>query len=60
MPWLAILTESGERHAIPIDDLRPHDETEACWCAPFADREVIVHNSMDLREKYERGELRPA
>ena len=56
MPWNAIMTEYGERHVIPIDDLRPHYESANCWCQPFFDGEVIVHNSMDGRERVERGE----
>jgi hypothetical protein len=54
--WRAILTETGERHALPIDDLRPHDESAGCWCRPFLDGEVLVHNAMDSREQVERGE----
>jgi hypothetical protein len=27
-----------------------------CWCRPEDDDGVIVHNSMDGREKYETGE----
>ena len=51
--WLAVLTEGGERHALPLDDLRPHDESPACWCKPTLDGDVLVHNSLDGREWFE-------
>ena len=50
------MTEYGERHTVPIDDLRSHDESVKCWCRPFMDGEVCVHNAMDRREYVERGE----
>ncbi len=41
----------------PLDDLREHDiENDQCWCRPFYDDNILVHNSMDNRELYERGE----
>lgn len=52
--WLAELI-GDTPHVRPIDDLRPHDMTEACWCKPFFDEHVLVHNSMDRREEFERG-----
>ena len=58
MSWLAEILDNGERHVSPIDDLRPHEKSETCWCHPFRDCEVIVHNSMDRREEYERGRLK--
>lgn len=45
--------ESNHLHVIPMDDLRPHDTSRACWCAPTQDDEepaVWVHHSMDGRE----------
>jgi len=50
--WLAT-----SEHVIPLDDLRPHEESSECWCAPFDDEGVWVHNSMDKREFAERGEI---
>jgi hypothetical protein len=45
-------------HVVPIDDIREHEEHEACWCAPRVESEgygvVIIHNSMDGRELVER------
>jgi hypothetical protein len=48
------------RHVFPIDDLREHVLDLDCWCEPEIDEYgVVVHNSLDLRELYERGELKP-
>ena len=52
--WLALLLDNGERHVVPINDLRDH-YMEACWCYPIDDEGVTVHNSMDRREEYEGG-----
>lgn len=45
-------------HVYPADDLKEHTtEGKNCWCNPIVDDEgVVVHNSMDGREKYETGE----
>ncbi len=46
---------------VPIDDLREHALHPAtCWCQPFDDDGVLVHNSADEREKFERGERLPS
>lgn len=48
-------------HIIPSNDLREHDTDIRCWCRPVEDDEgVIVHNSMDGREKYETGMRKPS
>lgn len=52
----------GDRHVTPANDLREHDLKPLCWCDPRRDREepsVVVHNSMDRREAYEVGEIKP-
>ncbi|HDR0635836.1 hypothetical protein [Pasteurella multocida] len=47
-------------HVYPLNDLREHDLKADCWCNPVINDEgVCVHNSMDQREKYESGELKP-
>ncbi len=46
-------------HVYPLDDLREHElyTHTGCWCRPVMDEDgVIVHNSMDGREKFETGE----
>ena len=45
-------------HIYPLFDLRDHIlEGFKCWCKPEEnDYGVIVHNSMDGREKFETGE----
>jgi hypothetical protein len=42
-------------HVLPRDDLRPHVDSECCWCGPTDDEGVWVHHSMDKRELIERG-----
>lgn len=39
----------------PNEDLREHCSGEKCWCQPFWEREVLVHNSADQREFYEKN-----
>lgn len=51
--WLATETDDIP-HVIPINDLRPHD-IDDCWCNPWEDDGVMVHNSADRREEYENG-----
>lgn len=58
MTWNVIRLETGERHVLPIDDLKPHDEAAACWCRPFDEDGIWVHNSMDQREAFENGRQR--
>lgn len=54
--WVAALTDKDRRVVYPLDDLRPHDIDGTCWCGPWETGDgVIVHNSMDQRETYERG-----
>lgn len=48
-------------HVTPTNDLRKHLDSQACWCNPKIEvqpngNKVIVHNSLDGREKRERGE----
>lgn len=51
-------------HVLPINDLKEHSEDDdiLCWCkSTVEDHEkgqLIIHNSMDGREKYETGKLR--
>ena len=44
-------------HVYPVNDLREHSVAR-CWCRPTNDDGVVVHNSLDCRELYERGERR--
>jgi hypothetical protein len=48
-------------HVVPLNDLREHTPRIDCWCRPTPDMEepfVILHHSLDQREKYESGELK--
>lgn len=44
-------------HVLPVNDLKPHLESEACKCAPRVEEvgngRVVIHNSYDGREFYE-------
>jgi hypothetical protein len=46
-------------HVVPVDDLREHS-VSGCWCRPTDDDGLTVHNSLDGREFYERGERKPS
>ena len=46
----------GQLHVVPVNDLRDHVTSVDCWCCPIDDDGIIVHNSLDGREKYENGE----
>ena len=52
-------------HIHPVDDLREHvvEKGQNCWCSPTikyeGDTLIIVHNSLDEREKYETGQRKP-
>lgn len=59
MTWRVRETESSVRHVVPVDDLREHDP-EGCWCKPTVDAwGIVIHNALDRREMYERGEIQP-
>lgn len=57
MGWQVITLENGEQHVIPIEDLRLHAASPGCWCHPFDDEGICVHNAFDKRELVERGEM---
>lgn len=46
----------AQLHVIPLNDLRPHDDVPTCWCVPYLDEDVYVHNALDRREEVEFGE----
>lgn len=50
-------------HVYPLNDLREHHFDKPCWCNPVEDDEypwIIIHSSMDGREKFESGERKPS
>jgi hypothetical protein len=51
LPWHV---QSNPSEVTPIEDLRDHQSGVACWCRPFMEDDVIVHNALDGREKWER------
>lgn len=48
-------TDADGWHVIPINDLKEHECSEQCWCAPTLDAEadglVYIHHSLDGRER---------
>ncbi len=49
-------------HVYPLNEFKDHNtDSKECWCQPEYDEEfdVVIHNSLDQREKYETGELKP-
>lgn len=61
-PWQCLDRYDGARrdvHVVPINDLRDHEESLACWCVPTlqeVDRSlhyVVVHHAADGRELVE-------
>ena len=59
MIWILDFVVPFERHVVPLNDLREHESSRSCWCRPRQDEEcghVWIHDSMDGREFYERGE----
>lgn len=55
--WMAF---TNPLEVVPRADLREHRFGRKCWCKPFEEDGVIVHNSMDGRERFERGERKPS
>jgi hypothetical protein len=49
--WVA---HSNPPEVTPIKDTSAHLSGEKCWCHPFYDGDVLVHNAEDGREKYEK------
>lgn len=47
--------DDGALHVVPLVDLRDHLLSMQCFCLPQIDDGVVVHNSMDRREEFERG-----
>ena len=43
-------------HVLPREDLRQHIESVDCWCEPIIENNIIIHNALDEREKFETGE----
>ncbi len=47
-------------HVVPLEDLREHVPQD-CWCCPTIDEDnIVIHNALDEREKFERGERKPS
>lgn len=42
-------------HILPINDVREHDEEDWCICDPTLKANLVVHNSFDGREHFEKN-----
>lgn len=52
--WTAFAPFKGHpSEVIPNNDLKEHYGYEECWCHPFKDGDVLVHNAADGRTRYE-------
>jgi hypothetical protein len=64
MTWSVFTFTHSLPQVIPDDDLYPHEFLN-CKCHPFVtddkdDDEVLVHNSFDGRENFERKDRLPS
>ncbi len=51
---LWVSSTRADIHVMREDDSRPHEFVRTCWCLPEVDDEnVVTHNSLDGRERYE-------
>lgn len=54
--WGVADDDNGATHSAPMNDLREHDCSDACWCGPlYIGNGVTLHTSLDGRERVERG-----
>lgn len=56
--WFTAQSENGT-HVLPLEDCGQHALVD-CPCRPREDDGVIIHNSFDGREAFERGERKPS
>jgi hypothetical protein len=54
--WIVTVLDDGTLCVYPKHDVRPHTIND-CWCGSYYEDGVLIHNSMDRREEYERGRL---
>lgn len=55
--------ENKATHVYPLGDMREHVvDGGYCWCAPTVKEGggLVIHNSFDERERFERGERKPS
>jgi len=63
--WELVLAgaRDGNRHVLPVEDLREHVESRSCWCRPRTEFLptlgvlLVTHNALDGRELVERHGL---
>lgn len=63
MMWRSEVGGGESAQVYPVDDLKEHVVSgRVCWCEPEYDvvYDVVIHNSMDQREKFETGKRKPS
>jgi len=48
--WQVVENARGEMHVEPVADSREHEHDHRCWCRPWLDESVWVHNAADKRK----------
>lgn len=53
--WARLVTD--RIHVVPKNDRKDHKDGIDCWCIPDVKDggELVVHNALDGRERYEGG-----
>lgn len=54
--WDIIETRSGEHHMVPDTEPQRHIPNRECWCRPWRDEGVWVHNDPPNRPGKAKGE----
>lgn len=57
--WAVIETMDGQMSCYPVGDSREHELEAPCWCRPFYEGGVLVHQSADRREEGEPNAVFP-
>lgn len=52
--WAVHRRSTGQLVVVPLDDLAEHVIEGQCWCQPYEEDGVLIHNSADRREQRER------
>lgn len=59
--WRCDTGGDEQAQVYPVCDLREHIATGVeCWCHPQIIDGIVIHNAMDGREQFERGERKPS
>ena len=48
--WQVVENSRGEMHDEPVADTRAHEHNRDCWCRPWKDENIWVHNASDRQK----------